>query len=438
MSQYDRSAARVVGTFTLALCCGCGSAHHDSNEPGRGGVGGSSMLNTSGGATFELGDAAPLVDAASCASISERATAEKRPVDIIFVIDNSGSMSEEIAAVEARINDDFAGILSASGADYRVIMISKYGEKSPGSAANGPNDICIRAPLGAGDCSGTQPKPTLNAAPRFYQQDVEIMSQDAWCKLIDGFAGSDGWGQYARPEAFKSIVIVSDDESECTTAAALASSSDPVQLSANPGAFVLKDPSADAARFDVTLRALSVEQFGTAERRKYRVHSIVGVVGNTTDEGAWPPSAPLQAAECGSDVDAAGEAHQALSILTGGLRFPICAHDNFNVVFRALAADALQAAQLSCEWKIPPPPSGEAFDPGLVNLEYHAGGGATVTTIPKVNTLGDCRASGGWYYDQDPNPSRVLACPATCQTLEADSSGAINLAFGCSTIVDVR
>lgn len=429
------------GLAALAWCCACSSGHPElGGAGGNQGTAGAGAVSGSAGATFQVGDAGPALDAASCASVSERAIAEKRPVDIIFVIDNSGSMSEEIAAVEARINNDFARILEASGADFRVILVSRYGvHEKTGPAASAANDICIRAPLGASDCTSPVVPASLNVPPRFYQYNQEITSQDAWCKLLDGWRVPDGWAAYLRPEAFKSIVIISDDDNACATvAASQLAAGDLVKLSMSPQAFIFKDPGANALRFDAALRELSQAQFGTATRRNYRVHSIVGMVKNAANNGAWPPSAPLQTERCGSDVDAPGQAHQSLSILTGGLRFPICEHENFDVVFHALAADAIQSAELSCEWKIPSPPSGESFDSGRVNLEYFPAGGSAGTTIPKVAAPSDCGAGGGWYYDDEAHPSKLLACPATCQTLESDAMGALNIAFGCSTIVDVR
>ena len=82
----------------------------------------------------------------ACVMQSIEATpGERRPVDIIFVVDNSGSMSEEIAAVRRNIDHEFASIIDESDVDYRVIMLSQFGEDGTG--------VCIDPPLAGSDCS---------------------------------------------------------------------------------------------------------------------------------------------------------------------------------------------------------------------------------------------------------------------------------------------
>ena len=62
-----------------------------------------------------------------------------KEVDIIFVVDNSGSMTDEIDAIRRNINDNFAAIIEASGVDYRVILLSQYGREG--------TNVCIEPPL---------------------------------------------------------------------------------------------------------------------------------------------------------------------------------------------------------------------------------------------------------------------------------------------------
>src|SRR4051794_40734943 len=55
------------------------------------------------------------------ACVMNQAQAEliKQAVDIIVLLDNSGSMEDEAAAVEANINVNFASVLASSEVDYR-------------------------------------------------------------------------------------------------------------------------------------------------------------------------------------------------------------------------------------------------------------------------------------------------------------------------------
>jgi hypothetical protein len=76
----------------------------------------------------------------ACGNQAVMAELTPLPVDIIIVIDNSGSMSAEIQGVQDNINVNFAAILDNSGIDYRVILVSNHGDVDGQS-------VCIEAPL---------------------------------------------------------------------------------------------------------------------------------------------------------------------------------------------------------------------------------------------------------------------------------------------------
>ena len=63
-----------------------------------------------------------------CVQTAAIATPVTRPVDIIFVIDNSASMVQEIAEVSAQLNKNFAQIIRDAGVDYRVLVVSAFGQ----------------------------------------------------------------------------------------------------------------------------------------------------------------------------------------------------------------------------------------------------------------------------------------------------------------------
>ena len=141
----------------------------------------------------------------SCASTNVEATVKIKPADIIFVIDNSGSMGQEIAGVEKNINVNFAQIIEQSMVDYRVIMLTAHG-------AHG-NDVCIEAPLSTiaqGDCLKTNPAaPGINPG-KFYHYDLYVGSHDSLCKILDtvdspGAAHKDAHG--LAPDGWKQWLI---------------------------------------------------------------------------------------------------------------------------------------------------------------------------------------------------------------------------------------
>jgi hypothetical protein len=101
------------------------------------------------------------------------------------------------------------------------------------------------------------------------------------------------------------------------------------------------------------------------------------------------------------------------------------------------ALDQIRGAVLPCELTIPKPQT--ALDYGKVNVRFRAAAGEE--DIPYVGAPDRCDPTrGGWYYDTAPGttaaaPTRVLMCPATCARFKAAPSGSVKLAFGCRTLV---
>jgi hypothetical protein len=100
------------------------------------------------------------------------------------------------------------------------------------------------------------------------------------------------------------------------------------------------------------------------------------------------------------------------------------------------ALNAIRGAALPCELAIPPPQAGP-LDFDKVNLRYTGGG--TVSDVLYVGQAARCDPGmGGWYYDVDPKmgtPTKVLVCPATCDRFKGDPAARVELVFGCATKV---
>ncbi len=126
-----------------------------------------------------------------CASVTESAEAVKQPADVIFVIDNSGSMGQETAQVQANMNG-FSQQITDSGVDVHVTLISNY-------------SICIDPPLGSGGC----PSVDTNL-PRFSHINQTVSSVSA---LSDVLATQAQWLPHLRSQASKHVIVVSDDNS---------------------------------------------------------------------------------------------------------------------------------------------------------------------------------------------------------------------------------
>lgn len=372
--------------------------------------------------------------AEGCEGISQVPEQLRSPVDIIFIVDNSSSMAGEIEQIQERINEDFARIIDASGVDYRVIMIARYGDVNQ-AVGESDHPICIRAPLGGTDCSDPNNQELVQNPPHFFHYSADVRSREPWCDILDGWDSPDeltlqgqndrswnqvspiGWRQFVREGAFKEFVVITDDNSDCERDG----NSFHDNRSASAG-------RASAVDFDTALLALEPRQFGSNTARNYKFHSIVGLRESDNSTDAWPASAPIQTDTCNPGSEGPGTGFQALSIITGGLRYPTCNNSNFNAIFNALAEGVVKGS-LACEWEIP---DNDDFDPTQVNMRWVSNGMTQV--IGHVDTMADCEEADGWYYDDNDDPTTVIACPSTCDLLQTDPDGRVDLLFGCETV----
>jgi hypothetical protein len=412
-----------------------------------GGVGGTTHLASYPDAGFEYtpSDAGP----DTCAAVTGQATLRKKPMDIIISIDNSGSMAGEIQAVQQRINDDFAAIIAASEIDYRVIMVSRYGNvysENTSLPFDGAFAVCIGDPLGGSSCpanSGATTPALVNDRPRFFHDSVNIGSGNTWCQLASSFSlatdsAPSGWQEWLRPEAFKVFIAITDDSprsnaggtnGQCPTSAGLT------------------DNLAGAQQFDTVLRGLSASHFGTSDNRNYAWYSIVGMAGNDgVNSTPLQPNEAVQSSCCKGDgtshdctqgdftPDAdgvrAGAGYQELSRMTGGLRFPSCFNDNFDAMFNAVAQGVIERSSASCEYALPDPEGG-TINPANIVATYHPSGAGQDVVLSRVSAEGQCGSSQGFYLDDNVNPTRLFLCSEACTLVQADDGARIDIDFGC-------
>lgn len=157
----------LVGVlFTIVACGPAAGSHEGDDDGGR--------------------DASPdpTGDAAACAASSVMATEYTRPVDILWVIDNSGSMSAEEQRVQDNMNG-FAQSIAQSGVDYRVVVVT--------------------------DTSAVNVPPPLGGSPSYLGVNHSIASHDALEQLVALYPM---YASFLRPTSIKHVVVVSDDESD--------------------------------------------------------------------------------------------------------------------------------------------------------------------------------------------------------------------------------
>lgn len=456
MGKYTEMRAVAVGFALLGLiACTTGGEESDSGF-GFDAGGGDGEDAGRGGFDAPPTDSRLSPDAA-CAFEGVVAEVERLPIDIIFVVDNSISMEEEIAQVQSGLND-FAAMITTDdegeALDYRIIMLSLRGEGMvtlPGPPDAVPGDggerfqVCIPEPLAGDDECGN--------GERFFQVEVDIRSQQLLEQFLgtlgqtvgyraeeriggdpdDPFAdnqrGSAPWRDLLRADATKTLVFVTDDNARMVArydsgyCANGAVRDCPGGVDSNP---------ADTVEWFETAPAGLIPWSGWRSRPagildptwgglfdRYTVHALYG----------WEP------AEC-SDFDTDGVTYTELVSHTGGARAHLCDGSvAWAPFFSEVATAVVETAGIACEIPIPEPPEGEFFQRDRINVWLGEDG--TETRVGKVGGAGGCDSTGGgWYYDNEDEPTQVILCSATCDRVQpiVGAERTIEVQFGCETI----
>ena len=98
--------------------------------------------------------------------------------------------------------------------------------------------------------------------------------------------------------------------------------------------------------------------------------------------------------------------------------------------------EEIRGAALGCEFDIPPPPNNQQIDPDKVNFSYTPKGVGTSKLLLRADDLADCNGKPGWYYDDNVAPTKMTLCPASCNTVKADSKAKIDGLFGCKSQIN--
>jgi hypothetical protein len=363
------------------------------------------------------------------------ATVKIKPADIIFVIDNSGSMNQEISGVEQNINVNFAQIIGQSQIDYRVIMLTRHGSSNL--------EVCIEAPLStipAGGCSNIGNNPPGNNPGKFYHYSLGVYSHDSPCKILDTFASPasnkkdefslalNGWQAWLRPEAIKVFVEISDDGIVCSAKGLSFNDADQVG-DTNPPSGGKKF----ALDFDKALLQLPFNQFGDTAERNYQWYSLVGLGPKDANNPLVPhaPADPVVSTKCTPGSVAPGTGYQWLSKGTNALRFPLCNPSGYDVVFKAIAQGVVSGATVPCEYDVPEPPEGETIDPDTLVVKYTPGGMGVPLEFKQVKSTALCGPDK--FYIQD---DIIKMCPEACAIITADPGAKIDIEVGCGEIIE--
>lgn len=240
-------------------------------------------------------DTGPPVD--ECGEVAATAEGISSPVDIVWVIDTSGSMNEEALLVQTNLNA-FVAFLDTAGLDYRVVMVAA-------------DSVCVPEPLSGGGCPDTD-------GERYLHVRQTIGSTNALEQLVSTYPQ---YQPFLRPDASLHFVVVTDDESR-----------------------------RDATWFINQMNAVSPAV------PSFTFHTIASLTGSETcflficvPSGCSGPN---------GDAEAQGRKYMDLSTRTGGVQFSICEAD-WSPVFTDIGASVIREATLPCEYGIPEVDFGE-------------------------------------------------------------------------------
>ncbi len=132
-------------------------------------------------------DAGPRRDTGfdECSGVDYNAETRNAPIDIVWVIDNSGSMSEEAGQIQMRLNNFVTAIEAAGIDDYHVAMITTLGFV----------DV---------------PEPLRSDTERYLFVDTNVQSSDSFMWALNRIPMIT---DFLRRDATTHFVFVTDDES---------------------------------------------------------------------------------------------------------------------------------------------------------------------------------------------------------------------------------
>lgn len=329
-----------------------------------------------------IGEIGPKGTGSAC--VSQVASADLAPTNLVFIYDKSGSMGDAATGFDPAakwipvgtgmkefFSDPYSQTLRASLqffplADDTIATTCAYPYATPTVALTNASDGTIASAIDATKPSGGTPTlPALQGAIAYAQQ----VATD-------------------RPGDKTAVVLVSDGE---------------------PGFY-------DGNAFVPGCQDNDVAHAAAAAKAAFEsAHPIpTYVIGVGQKLAALNSIAAAGGTKSAVIVDTADPAKTKLDIVA------------------ALAA--IRKSEVSCDFSIPPAPAGEELDPYAVNVVLAKADG----TENVVGYSKDCAVEGGWRYDDPAAPKRILLCTASCTDARASSLGKVSIAFGCKTRVAVQ
>jgi hypothetical protein len=472
----------AAGSLALVVGSACGSSSSNPDDGTSGGTSGASggtsgdgtsgtsgTIGTSGG-TSGGGDSG----LGACGATTE--IAKQLPVDILVMLDASGSMMEQTgpnatgptkwASVKTALNGFFGDAKSAGlGVGLQIFPIEHPG--SPSSCTS--NAACTVGGVSLGRCFLKACHPPTASSPITSCDTASDCPGGAACLPLGAcpFGGNCLVGDPTYGSCFPgkcaALTTSTCEGTECVVADY---SPAKVPIAALPGnAATLTstiNATPDPAPNALTPTSVAVTS-GLSIAKAYATahpgHSVVLVLATdgfptrcapmdipgiaALAAGGVSGAPPIKTFVIGvfTDADkavatsnldaiaAGGGTTKALIVTTGG---------NVAADFQA-ALNAIRGSALPCDYSIPVSMGGQQ-DFSKVNVQHTDAAGMQTVLAYKTNAAG-CGTSAGWYYDVDPatggTPTKITLCPATCNTVKSESGAAkVDILLGCKTLVN--
>ncbi|MDB4936148.1 MAG: hypothetical protein JWP87_3120 [Labilithrix sp.] len=483
----SKKVATIIAAGALALVVGsaCGSTPESGFDDGTsGGTSGTSGTSgdgtsgsngtigssgaTSGGTSGELG---------ACGATTE--SAKQLPVDLLVMLDASGSMMEQTgasgtgptkwAAVKNALNGFIGDPKSAGlGVGLQIFPIEHPGSPAsctsnaqctvggtslgrcflkachpanandpitscdaatdcPGNAACYPLGVCSQGPFTFGNCLVGDP--TYGACQIGTCKALATSTcEGTECVLADYSPAKVPIAPLPGNATLLTSTIngTPDPKPEALTPTSVAVQSGiaiaKAHAAANPGHGVVLVLATDG--FPTRCAPLDIP--GIANLAKTGVGGTPSiktfVIGVFKDADKATATSNLDA------IAAGGGTNKAFIVTTGG---------NVAADFQK-ALDTIRGSALPCEYAIPKSEGG-LQDLDKVNVQHTDGAGKKEVLAYKKDAAG-CGTSAGWYYDVDPatggTPTKIILCASTCNTVKSESGSAkIDILLGCKTVV---
>ena len=337
-------------------------------------VDGRCVARADSGPGIDFGSARP--DAAPpdlvCTGVEAMAATVKRPIDVIVLPDESGSMGSARGAVATAMQTTFRTTMEAAAIDYHVIW------------------------------HGSTPLPMLAGHLTYNAVGLGSGDSSMFTPVLDSY---DSWIGGVRPDAIKVFVHFTDATSG--TGAAI---------------------SGYTGTFDAVLFARDSTIWGTSTAPLFSYNTFVGLTENTPPELPYLPTDPEVSGSCSRGFRNPA-ALQQMAIRTGGLRFPLCRFDLFDAVFQRIAESAIARASVPCELVLPPPAAGMTIDESTVAVRYRSGAGGDEVFL-RASSAATC-GDASFLLVGD----RVTLCPMTCARVEADDAATLRVLSGCDPLL---